>query len=154
MARVIVDTWFAAHERQVSAETLHKRRNEWGYAESEQAWQRSIRESDGVASRVLVACDGDDVVAVAYCSLSAPDRVEVGALYVRQTRQRTGVGRMLLDDIIEFYRAIGVPWLDIAVLRGNQPARRFYESLGGTLSGSRLHEDGPQVVYTWELTPS
>jgi GNAT superfamily N-acetyltransferase len=43
------------------------------------------------------------IIAVAACSVIAPDRAEVGALYVRQSHQRSGVGRMLLRAIIDHY---------------------------------------------------
>jgi len=151
MARLTVDTWFAAHASQVSAEVLQKRREEWGYGESEQGWLRAIRQADGRTSIVLVATDRDQIIAVASAEMSAADCAEVGALYVAIPRQRSGVGRMLLESIIEHYRRSGVPMLQIAVLDANQPARRFYERLGGVLAGNRSHEDGLEVVYAWAL---
>ncbi len=45
MARVIVDTWFATHTEQVAPEVLQQRRNEWGYAQSEKGWRRSIADA-------------------------------------------------------------------------------------------------------------
>jgi GNAT superfamily N-acetyltransferase len=151
MARVIVDTWFVTHAGQVSASVLQKRRDEWGYAESEQGWLRTIRDADGVSSQVLVAIDEDEVVAVAASTVTDGSCAEVGALYVRATHQRSGIGRKLLGAIIDHYRHIGISSLRIAVLSGNEPARRFYGSLGGTVSGIRTHDDGPEIIYTWDL---
>jgi GNAT superfamily N-acetyltransferase len=130
---------------------LRKRRDEWGYAESEKAWLRSIRDADGVSSLVVVANEKDEVVAVASSTVTGARRAEVGALYVRVAHQRSGIGRKLLETILDHYRDIGISLLHVAVLSANRPAREFYERLGGTVSGTRLHPDGPEVVYTWDL---
>ena len=151
MARVIVDTWFATHEDQISTEALQKRRDEWGYAESEKGWHRTIQESDGVSTQILVANDEQRVIAVAASNVTGADRAELEVLYVEVDYQRSGTGRRLLEATIDHCCRIGISKLHVAVLAANQPARRFYESLGGLLSGTRAHEDGPEVVYTWDL---
>ena len=151
MARVIVDTWYAAHAGQVTAERLAQRRATWGYDESEQAWRRAIAEADGGAGLVLVATENGQVVAVAASEVTETGDAEVGALYVDTPRQRSGIGRRLIAMVIDHYRNHGVPRLSIAVLAANQPARQFYERMGGTESGTREDPDGLQVVYTWDL---
>jgi len=150
MARVIVDTWFAAHEGQVPDETIRQRRAEWGYPASEQGWRRSIREADGVTSLVLVATDGDQVVAVAASEVRGADCAEMEALYVSVPYQRSGIGRRLLEAAIDHYRGLGILTLHIAVLAANRPARRFYERLGGQASSTRDGDDGLEIVYAWD----
>ena len=151
MARVMVDTWFAAHSQQVSARALQKRRDEWGYTESEQGWRRTIREADGVSAHILVATDEDEVIAVAASEVTGADCAELGALYVNAAHQRSGTGRRLLDATIHHYRDAGISLLRVAVLAANRPARQFYEEQGGRVSGSRDDEDGPEIVYAWDL---
>ena len=80
-----------------------------------------------------------------------PDCAEVGTLYVAVDHQRAGIGRSLLEALLAHYAAAGVTTLRIAVLTANAPARRFYEHMGGRLSGTRDHEEGPEVVYSWDL---
>jgi len=152
MARVIVDTWFSAHEGQVAGEVFRRRRTDWGYAESEQGWRRSIREAEAGSAQVLVATDKGAVVAVAASEIIGADCAEVGALYVSVDYQRSGIGRRLVAATIEFYRALGISTLLIAVLATNRPARQFYESLGGRDSGTRDDPDGQEIVYAWDLT--
>jgi ribosomal protein S18 acetylase RimI-like enzyme len=151
MARVIVDTWFATHRQQVSAQVLQKRQDEWGYAESEQGWRRTIRDADGTSAQVLVATDEDRIVAIAASEVTGADCAELGALYVDVGHQRSGIGRRLLQAALDHYRNAGISTLHVAVLAENLTARQFYESLGGRFSGAREHEDGPEVVYTWDL---
>ena len=151
MARVVVDTWFAAHKGQVSAAAFQQRRDEWGYPESETGWRRTLREADGLSALMLVATDEGRVVAVAASDVTGADCAEVGTLYVNVPYQRSGIGRRLVAATIDHYRNRGISTLHIAVLAANRPARQFYEKLGGRISGSRDHEDGPEVVYEWDL---
>ena len=150
MARVIVDTWFAAHEGQVPDEAIRQRRVEWGYPESEQSWRRSIREADGVDSLVLVATDDGQVVAVAASELRGADCAEMEALYVSVPYQGSGIGRRLVVAAIDHYRDLGIFTLHIAVLAANRPARKFYERLGGRTSSTRDGDDGLEIVYAWD----
>ncbi len=151
MARVIVDTWFATHAGQVSADVLRRRRQEWGYRESEQGWQRAISDADGWSSVVLVTTNSQRILGVAASELTGTDSAEVGALYVDIEHQRTGIGRALLQELLNHYRDLGISTVSVAVLATNRGARRFYERLGGQVSGAREHEDGPEVVYQWRL---
>jgi RimJ/RimL family protein N-acetyltransferase len=54
-----------------------------------------------------------------------------------------------------FVAARGATRLHIGVLAANEPARRFYEAIGGRLVGSRPYEeDGytlEEAVYAWEI---
>jgi len=151
MARVTVDTWFAAHKGQVSDESFQQRRDEWGYAESEQGWSRTIREADGVSAQMLVAADEGQAIAVAASEITGPDCAEVGSLYVAVPYQRSGIGRRLVEATIDHYRSLGISTLHVAVLTTNWPARRFYESLGGRDAGTRDDPDGLEIVYAWDL---
>ena len=151
MARVIVDTWFAVHKEHVSKQTLERRRQTWGYKESEQGWRRSIHEADQ-REQVLVAIDTDRVIAVAGSEMTVDYCAEVGALYVEVQYQRLGVGRRLLEHLIDLYKNRHVPKLHIAVLATNQPARRFYERMGGREVGTRDDPDGLEIVYAWDLS--
>lgn len=151
MSRLIVDTWFATHSRHVSHEVLQRRREGWGYAESECGWRRAIRDAESSPNLILVAVEQDQIIGVAASEAASPGRAEVGALYVDPAHQRRGVGRELLQAIADHYRGRGVHRLCLAVLTGNGEARRFYDRQGGHVIECRDHEDGPQVVYQWDL---
>ncbi|HEX3916793.1 MAG TPA: GNAT family N-acetyltransferase, partial [Caulobacteraceae bacterium] len=56
---------------------------------------------------------------------------EVFTLYVVRAAQRAGVGRALLKSAARVLRAEGAKSLMLFVLTRNDPARRFYERLGG-----------------------
>ena len=151
MARVIVDTWFAAHEGQVPVEKFRQRREQWGYAESEQGWRRILGEGRDGSSQAWVATSDGRVIAVAAGEILGGGVAEVGALYVDVPYQRSGTGRRLITAVIDHYRGVAISKLDIAVLAANQPARTFYERLGGREAGTREDPEGLEIIYSWDL---
>lgn len=81
---------------------------------------------------------------------------ELYAIYVLQAYQGKGVGRMLVQAAVDWLRQRGYGSMVIWVLRDNQPARRFYEVLGGKAVRERMIEIGgaqlPEVGYGYDLS--
>jgi ribosomal protein S18 acetylase RimI-like enzyme len=125
--------------------------SEPGYTER---WERLIR--DG-ASLVFVAEDAGEVVGFASGGRERAGETgyagELYAIYLLESAQRHGFGRELFRAVVEGLRAMELADLIIWVLRDNQPARRFYERLGGvyvrtqpiTIGQATLEE----VSYGW-----
>jgi ribosomal protein S18 acetylase RimI-like enzyme len=51
-------------------------------------------------------------------------------MYVRPQARNRGVGRRLVEAVIEVARRRGVELLQLAVVSDNEPARRLYARLG------------------------
>jgi ribosomal protein S18 acetylase RimI-like enzyme len=159
MARVVVDTFLSAHRGQMPEAAWLRRRDEWTYEVSERGWRRTLQVvGDGARPLqcVYVAeAKAGQVVGVAMGRQMEWDEAlgEVPALYVRETHQGQGAGRALLRAVALHLRTGGVSALDVAVLASNTPARRFYEALGGHVTGERTFDEGgfmlPEVVYRW-----
>ena len=125
--------------------------SEPGYTER---WERMIR--DG-ASLVFVAEDAGKVVGFASGGRERAGETgyagELYAIYLLEGAQRYGLGRELFRAVVEGLREMELADLIIWVLRDNQPARRFYERLGGvyvrtqpiTIGQAALEE----VSYGW-----
>jgi len=81
---------------------------------------------------------------------------ELYAIYVLQAYQGKGVGRTLVQAAVDWLRQRGYGSMVIWVLRDNQPARRFYEALGGKAVRERSIEIGgaqlPEVGYGYDLS--
>jgi GNAT superfamily N-acetyltransferase len=164
MARVIVDSWLVAHRDQIPAEAWEKRAKEWTYAESEQAWARTLRAIAADASPqdciyVAEVADGELVGLVMGGPAETeglPTTSEINALYVRPSQQGRGVGRRLVQAAAAHQAQLGRTALHIGCLAANAPGRRFYESLGGQVVAERLaDEEGimlPELVYGWADT--
>lgn len=67
--------------------------------------------------------------------------------------QGRGVGRALLRTAADRLVKFGFSTLNIAVLTTNEPARGFYEAMGGTDVGERTFDEEGQLlaerVYSW-----
>ena len=84
----------------------------------------------------------------------APYESELLAMHVRQSQQRQGIGRSLFQTVAEQLQMQGCASLMLWVLEKN-PARSFYEKLGGRLIGEQEIEVGEgekavEVAYGWQ----
>lgn len=158
LAHLMVDTWLRAHRGQMPDHLWQKRVTEWTYEVSGAGWTReltAIDEGTAPGEAILVANDNGLVGLAATRLDPAPATVEVGSLYVAFDRQQQGIGRALIEAIASRYVALGATQMHIGVLKTNEPARRFYERIGGTLVTERsFDEEGtplPEIVYGWQL---
>lgn len=112
---------------------------------------------------VLVAQRGDRVVGWGKIEHPTPFPASehvwhVTGLAVDPAEQRTGVGRALVEALIESARSRGARRLTLRVFAPNQPARRLYEGLGfeteGVLRGEfRVGDDYvDDVLMALDLT--
>ena len=165
MSRVFVDTFHAAHRGQIPEALVLERT----YETSAAGWRRTLEEhaaSDRPRECVLVAADrAGRIVGLAMGGPARPwpadDSIqarrptgECYLLYVDVARQHGGVGRALLTGVATFLGSHGQRRMLVAVLAVNEPARMFYESVGGVLLGERdFYDSGvrlDEVVYVWE----
>ncbi len=123
-------------------------------------WQQWLNQADEGLFIYIAETDTGEIEGFAACgpSQSVPYcDGEVYAIYLRQSAQRRGIGRKLMAAAASRMRNSGAQSLGVVVLATN-PARNFYESLGGTLFTER---DGEfrgyacrEALYTWhDLTP-
>jgi ribosomal protein S18 acetylase RimI-like enzyme len=78
---------------------------------------------------------------------------EITAIYVLASAQRRGVGRGLMSAAAGALKSFGMTDLTAWVLSDNQPARRFYEALGGVQTKEMTVTIGrelSEVAYFWE----
>lgn len=118
-------------------------------------WRSYLRSGD-LAGIIYVACAPEGVVGFASCGPEQtgrfPESGEVYTLYVAESLHGRGLGRRLLRAMFGRLRRDGFPSALIWVLDGN-PARYFYESLGGVLVAQRSSEQWGVAIsesaYMW-----
>jgi ribosomal protein S18 acetylase RimI-like enzyme len=150
IAHVHVASWRTTYRGVLSDEFLGSL-SETNY---EERWKRVI--ADG-ASKVYVAEDGGNVVGFASGGRERAGEEgyegELYAIYLLEASQRRGFGRELVRAAVEGLRELGLNDMIIWVLRDNQPARAFYERLGGAYVRSQPITIGPttteEVSYGW-----
>jgi GNAT superfamily N-acetyltransferase len=102
---------------------------------------------------VLLVGDGPDGLAVLRFRPSiwtSGLECYLAELYLVPARRGRGLGRALMEAVIEEARSRGADWMDIGVDEPDLPARRLYESLGFTNRAGG--EDGPLMfVYERDL---
>jgi ribosomal protein S18 acetylase RimI-like enzyme len=150
IARVDVETWRETYAGVLPQDLLLG----LSRAERRRAWTEFIRRCPGDA---LVAADArEGVVGFGSCGRrrSAGDRFagEVFTLYVDPAWQGEGLGRRLLLHVFGRLLSRRLPTALVWVLRDN-PARFFYERLGGRLVATKpIRVGGAEVAavaYGW-----
>jgi L-amino acid N-acyltransferase YncA len=156
IARVHVETWRTAYtgiipQDYIDSMTVDNRTL---------VWARLLQRSGG-AFTTLVSEDHDGRI-VGFVSgnpLRHRDpryQAEVSSLYVQKSHQRGQHGKRLFLAAANRLAAVGLKGLFVWVLAEN-PARRFYEELGGELVSetTRMFAGKPllEVGYGWAETP-
>jgi methylmalonyl-CoA epimerase len=87
---------------------------------------------------------------------SGQARGEVYAIYLVEREQGRGIGRQLLREAERRLGNMGHADAVLWMIEANQPARRFYERMGWTLTGNRqvhdLGADVPEIQFERQLS--
>ena len=153
LARIQVDSYRTAYASLLPATYLAG----FSYEEQEREWRDLL--SMDTRSAVVVAEIAPGLLAgyVLVRMEKGPDERfdgEVAALHIRQEFQRRGIGKQLMTEAARWIYNQGGKSLFLTVLAGN-PARRFYEKLGGKLQPeiNRFKIDdfeAVEAIYGWE----
>jgi ribosomal protein S18 acetylase RimI-like enzyme len=120
-------------------------------------WRCQIRAGGGAASGILVAeAPEQGVVGFGSCGLAEVRHLghagEIFMLYVDDAYHGQGLGRRLIEAMFAHLGAGGVTSVLIWVLGGN-PARYFYEAIGGKRIGERTGSQWGvtlrEIAYGW-----
>ena len=77
--------------------------------------------------RYVVACDGDDIVGTGMLKIYSPELAEICALAIAPTHQKHGLGRRIVDALIEQAASLGIPRVIALTLQDG-----FFHRLGFT----------------------
>jgi len=87
---------------------------------------KAIRDRDTLAP---VACERGRIAGFALMEFG-DERAHLVLLAVRPTHRRLGIGRRLVDWLVESARAAGIASLHLELRSGNEAARGFYRAMG------------------------
>lgn len=154
IAQIQIDSYRTAYSPLMPAEYLAA----FSYAEQEQDW-KDLLARGGVGELLFVAEAEGQVCGYLLARQTARAATgfdgEVVALHVRPGAYRRGIGRALLGEAARRLHGLGCASLNLWVLEGN-PARGFYEHLGGRPAGEQFFEIEElnlrrrEVGYAWE----
>lgn len=150
IARVYVESWRSTYAGIIPAAYLDRLSPE----RQTRGWRRQI----AVPGNVTLVAEMAGAGVIGFAN-GGPERsgnrnwfAELYVLYLLDAHQRHGVGRQLVTAFAAELASIGLLRMLVWVLAEN-PARGFYQSLGGQLIGERFTEVGgaklTEVAYGW-----
>lgn len=151
IARVHVESWRTTYAGIVSAEFLAN----LSYERRAETWRNNLESQH--QSYLVVAERESELVGFA---VGGPNRetedeyaAELYAIYLLAGEQGQGTGRALFNAVVAELKRRGLASLLVWVLASN-PARKFYEALGGQSVREKQIEIGDQslteVAYGWK----
>ena len=155
MAQVIVDTFLSANRGIMSEWALRKREQEWTYEVSARNWEEAIVDiANGSSARSCIYVAEDETEGVVGLSMGCPSKSkddpeevgEVDILYVRESHQRQGIGRALVQAVAADLAQMGMTTIHIYTPVASTEARSFYKALGGRAIGTRDDVDDGEVI--------
>ena len=152
MARVHVDTWRTSYAGIVPDEHLAN----LSYERSRARWIEYLSAPQKETHAFVAEAQGEQIVALAsggpVQEPFAGFDGELYVIYVLKPFQGMGYGRLLVARVAHDLASRGYHSLVIWVLKDN-PARGFYERLGGRLAAEKVVEIGGKplldVAYVW-----
>ena len=114
------------------------------------SWAVSLSLRNQFPSVLLVAHEDDRLVGVLLATYSPSAELGrvlmVNDLYVEPNARRKGVGRLLVQKLLEEAKAMWIDRVDLEVLSTNKVAERFWEALDFRSEGRR--------IYSLDLEPA
>ena len=149
IARVHVQAWHETYGALVPKEALDARSIDTRTTQ----WRSVLGEPDGptfayVAEQDGTVCGFGSAGKVRWTGLSTGS--EVSSLYLLDAMKRRGVGRVLFGKLLGELAARGFTSTGLWVLARNEPARRFYEAMGGRTGASRVDHELDEISYIWD----
>jgi L-amino acid N-acyltransferase YncA len=155
IARVHVDSWRTTYRGIVPDDHLAK----LSYESRTNFWMRILSDPESRAYHYVAEDELGQIVGIAS---GGPERSgdpmyagELYGIYLLESHQRRGIGRGLLQAIVERLAEAGLRSLVVWVLTDNR-SRGFYEALGGELIRRGQTEIGglalEKVAYGWSDT--
>jgi ribosomal protein S18 acetylase RimI-like enzyme len=97
----------------------------------EREWVEWISGWEDTTNRLFVAVDGDEWLGIAIGSRTSDEATaHVYSMWVDPTARRAGIGRRLVQEVVEWSRSTGARELELNVTATNPGAIAFYERMG------------------------
>jgi ribosomal protein S18 acetylase RimI-like enzyme len=118
---------------------------------SDHEWIARAARVDGEKAIGFLAMDGREAcgVVAAFIDREDPQVATLVSMWVAPTHRRSGVGRLLVEAILDWAATRDVTTVRLQVTSNNDGAQRFYERLGFTFTGTA--EPHPHVSNLTEL---
>lgn len=102
---------------------------------------------------IFLAFDGEAACGIvgSYIEKESPERAQVISMWVDPEYRRSGVGKLLIDTVMEFNRAREIYELVLMVTSVNMGAIAFYEQLGFRKTGAKSQYPNDPSIIEYEM---
>jgi ribosomal protein S18 acetylase RimI-like enzyme len=152
ITKVHIDTWRTTYRGIVPDEFLAN----MSYEERTQRWTNIFNNSEGKSYHFVAENDDGCIVGFVSGGVNRDEhpryQSELYAIYILEAYHGQGIGKRLTVALVERLLQMGLDSMILWVIAVN-PARRFYEALGGQLVGTQQFEIAgasiDEVAYGW-----
>jgi len=152
IAKVQVDTNRSTYKGIMTEDYL----NNLSYESKAKDWEKKLFNEDSNEFMYVAEIDNTKIIGFASASLFRTNdsfEREIYSIYILKEFQRKGIGKLLIEAIVEKFIESNVRTMIIWTLQEN-PSRLFYEHLGGKIVDRRIIQRGgkelQQIAYGWE----
>jgi len=121
----------------------------------DEIWRNRLLDLSITSDLALAAFDGDEAVGLAWGRIDpeTPERADLFQMWGSPDIRGQGIGRQLLDGVIEWARQQDAGFVMLGVTIGNEPAEQLYLSAGFAPFGEpeRLRENAPKLIQNMKL---
>ena len=146
ISEILVEDWQKAYRGIIADDFLDS-------MSAENRYEIEVRRYD----KFLVAADGDEILGYAWLEAAGDETAdcEIIALYVRYAKRNNGIGKLLMQHAVRYFRETGKKKMIIWCLKENHESRRFYEKVGGKEFRTGSHNWGGKeyemISYLYDL---
>jgi ribosomal protein S18 acetylase RimI-like enzyme len=121
---------------------------------SESEWMARLERWSGVKGVGFLAMDGQGPcgIAGALLDLEETSRAQLVSMWTAPAHRRRGVGRLLVNAVLDWARGKKVQTLLLMVTSKNDSATRFYERLGFAMTGRTEPYPNDPGVLEYEMS--
>ncbi len=112
-------------------------------------WIKRVERWNGESGAGFLAMDGDTACGIAGSFLDQDDatRAHLISMWTAPTHRQRGIGRLLVNDVLNWARGRNARTLQLMVTSNNEPAIRFYQRLGFNRTGrTEAYPNDPAVI--------
>ena len=104
---------------------------------SDSEWHARVERMNGQGGVGFLALDGEMACGIAGAFLDQydPARAQLVSMWTAPTHRQQGIGRLLVEEVLEWAHRRNADTMLLMVTNNNQPAIAFYERLGFTKTG-------------------
>ena len=117
-------------------------------------WIERVERWNGESGAGFLAMDQDTACGIAgsFLDQNDPTRAHLISMWTAPTHRQRGIGRLLVNGVLNWARGRNARTLQLMVTSNNEPAIRFYQRLGFTRTGRTEPYPNDPAVIEYEMS--